>query len=315
MSKNDSNQDDKKTMLDWALDYARRGWKVFPLFHVLKGGGCSCRPRPNHPCKRIGKHPMTKNGVVDATTDEATIRQWWTETPHANIGFATGHNGRVVIDIDDGPKKDKEGKLIGKKKGSESLKALVDANGELPETLTVETGSGGRHYHFLSIHEIKNSASKVAEDIDIRGAGGYVILPPSNHESGGKYRWVTDPAKKIEDIPEWLEKRCLGSSKVDISSDNLQEEVAKDAKRTADEARKFTERQLKILLGKIPPDCDRDTWWQVGAALKKELGDDKGYSIWDEWSKKAKDKYDPKVMPVQWNSFKDEGITGGTIFV
>ena len=27
------------------------------------------------------------------------------------------------------------------------------------------------------------------------------------------------------------------------------------------------------LLNYIPSDCDRDTWWKVGAALKAELGE------------------------------------------
>ena len=27
---------------------------------------------------------------------------------------------------------------------------------------------------------------------------------------------------------------------------------------------------------------DRDTWWQVGAAVKDELGEN-GYDLWDEW--------------------------------
>jgi putative DNA primase/helicase len=110
------------TNLNDALEYARAGMRVFPLFYVLKDGGCSCRPRPGHPCKRIGKHPMTENGVLDAyKATEEDIRRWWTESPHANIGLATGLGGLVVMDIDDGPKRDKAGAVIGQKVGTESL--------------------------------------------------------------------------------------------------------------------------------------------------------------------------------------------------
>lgn len=294
--------------LQCALEYAQQGLRVFPLFYVLKDGSCSCRPRPNHPCKRVGKHPTTKNGVQDATTDEETIRRWWTETPWANIGLATGHNGLIVVDIDDGDLK-KDGKVIGKKTGSASLQALIDQYGPLPKTRTIQTGSGGRHLYFASTQEITNSANRVGQFIDVRGYGGYVILPPSNHESGGRYAILDD--SPVADMPDWLEARCMGS-KVDISGDTLQEEVVADAREKKEAT--LTGDQLVRLLDFIPPDCDRDTWWQVGAALKKELGDKRGFEAWDAWSRKAEDKYDPKVMPVQWNSFTDKGITGGTIF-
>ena len=80
-----------------ALEYASRGWPVFPV-HVPAGGGCSCG---NPGCEHVGKHPRTQHGLLDATTDEATIRQWWTDWPDANIGFATGAaSGIVVLDID-----------------------------------------------------------------------------------------------------------------------------------------------------------------------------------------------------------------------
>src|SRR6266852_3077171 len=95
--------------LDWALEYAGRGWKVFPVFYILKNGGCSCG-KAN--CKRAGKHPMTKNGWHDATNDLDQIRVWWTANRHANIGLATGNGGLIVMDVDSSPKLDKEGKEI-----------------------------------------------------------------------------------------------------------------------------------------------------------------------------------------------------------
>ena len=52
------------------------------------------------PLKPRDKVPATTHGVKDATTDEATIREWWAKTPNANIGFATG-DGIVVVDIDE----------------------------------------------------------------------------------------------------------------------------------------------------------------------------------------------------------------------
>ena len=68
-------------MLEAALGYAAKGWRVFPL-----------KPRE--------KVPATAHGVKDATTDEATIRGWWGTWPDANVGYATGY-GVAVVDIDD----------------------------------------------------------------------------------------------------------------------------------------------------------------------------------------------------------------------
>lgn len=292
--------------LDAALMAAQRGFRVFPLFYIKKDGQCSCRKLN---CKRAGKHPITKNGCQDSTTDEAQIRQWWTEAPYANLGLMTGVDGLVVLDVDDGIKRD----ATGRKTGGASLDALTAQHGPLPPTLTVRTGGGGRHYYFLSIRPIPNSTSKVGPDLDIRGTGGYVILPPSNHSSGGHYEWLTPLDTKIADLPAWLEQLATGSV-VDISEDTLQQEVIEDAQSKGHHRDKpLTPEQWAAVVSKIPADCDRDTWWRVGAALKHELGEERGFEIWDNWSSSAPDKYDSRTSRAQWRSFEDKGITGGSI--
>jgi hypothetical protein len=292
--------------LPFALEYIKRGFKIFPLFYVLKSGGCSCRKVG---CKRVGKHPTTRNGVSDATDDEATVRQWWTESPYANIGLATGHGGLIVVDEDAGTDK----KTGLPKVGPASLRALVEPNAALPDTLIANTGGGGRHLYFLSTKEIKNSQDVVGKHIDVRGYGGYVILPPSNHESGKKYSWKTDISTKIADMPEWFEKLAI-KGEINALDDIDEKQAALLAKHSTANPQNFTPDQLVKLLEFIPADCDRDQWWQIGAALKKELGDDRGWKVWDEWSKKAPEKYDVKTAAVQWHSFVDKGLTGGTIF-
>ena len=104
-------------MLNAALEYAARGWPVFPLV-----------PR--------GKTPLTAHGFKDATTDEAQIRIWWTETPDANIGTPTGLvTRRSVVDEDNKPWKGAT--------GSKTMDALATVYGALPETLSQTTWSGG----------------------------------------------------------------------------------------------------------------------------------------------------------------------------
>lgn len=62
------DRDSDMDLLAAALAYARHGWAVFPL-HTWMGTQCSCG-RPD--CPNPGKHPRTKNGLKDATTDEST---------------------------------------------------------------------------------------------------------------------------------------------------------------------------------------------------------------------------------------------------
>jgi len=161
-------------MLDYALAYARRGWKVFPL--AVKD-----------------KVPLIKhgNGCLSATTDEKQIRYWWTQTPNANIGLATGHSF-FAVDIDP------------KHNGNLWLDSV-----SLPDTIAQHTGSGGTHFLFSGPPDIPNSASKVAPGVDIRGNGGYIVAPPSVHPNGNRYTWIDCedvPAEEPALCPTWLLK-------------------------------------------------------------------------------------------------------------
>jgi hypothetical protein len=285
-----------KTMLDWALEYAAKGFHVFPCHYVLRDG-CSCHKGD---CGRVGKHPITKNGVLDATTDPEQIRRWWAKNKNYNLAIATGHDGLVVIDADTGVD-ERDGRV---KMGPENLAKL----GALPPTLQQRTGSGGFHYFFRSDKPIKNdNKGAVAQDVDVRGKSGYVVVPPSNHKSGGRYEWLNE-GTPIAPMPEWLEALCpheADAPKLDASQDAAPTFDDKDLLKgvTKDEVRK--------LLRVIPAD-DRDTWWKIGAALKTEYGED-GFDIWDEWSRTC-DKYQANVQKVQWQSFRPGEISAGSIF-
>ncbi len=148
--------------------------------------------KPIFPCNRE-KQPITSNGFKAATTDQSVIKGWWGDTPEASIGMATGKVSNLwVLDID-------------LPDGSDSLAKLERTHGDLPDTLIQETGSGGCQLFFEwpgNGTEIRNSASKIGVNLDVRGNGGYVILPPSPHPSGKKYQWI----KSIEPAPapSWL---------------------------------------------------------------------------------------------------------------
>ena len=70
--------------------------------------------------------------------------------------------------------------------------ALVVRYGEqLRQTLTCLTGGGGTHYYFTAPAGIAvvEGANKLGPGVDVKAAGGYVLLPPSIHISGRRYTW------------------------------------------------------------------------------------------------------------------------------
>jgi len=172
-----------------ALAYAERGWPVIPL-HSPSERGCSCGRAD---CESQGKHPRTSHGLKDASREPTTIREWWRRWPDANIGILTGpESGLFVLDIDG-------------KQGEESLVGFSRRGLRLPDTYTVQTGGGGQHAYFVLPEgkDVRNSQSKIAPGLDIRGAGGYVVAPPSLHASGGQYE-INESAIPPAPCPEWL---------------------------------------------------------------------------------------------------------------
>ncbi len=191
-------------LLSAALGYARRGWLVFPL-HSMVNRRCSCG---RDECPSPAKHPRTVHGLKDATTDETTIRDWWEDSTPANIGVCTGRcSGIVVLDIDP------------RHGGDESLWALEDRHGKLPDTVESITGGGGRHIFFAhpgETHRIRNATALAGmPGLDVRGDGGYVVAPPSLHISGERYEWEASSELgevPMAPIPAWLLK-LLGQTK------------------------------------------------------------------------------------------------------
>lgn len=146
-----------------AIELAELGYRIFPL---VPGG----------------KTPLISkasggNGCKDAVSDPTQARVWWTLYPSANIGIATGQ-GIVVIDIDE---KDGRGGLRHWRELCERLKIS-------PQTMFARTPTGGYHLYYATPMHIPNSAGRLAEGVDVRGEGGYVVAPPSPRNIGA-YRW------------------------------------------------------------------------------------------------------------------------------
>lgn len=168
--------------LDFAHSYLQEGFSVLPLYWFdasLKQ--CACG---NAECHSPGKHPigqLVPHGLQDATQATETIENWWKMYPQANVGLATGAaSGLVVVDIDP------------RHGGTGTLKELTKKHGDFTQTFTVKTGGGGLHFYFLHPGgSVKNSSGMLGSGVDVRGDGGYVVAPPSNHTSGGTYEIET----------------------------------------------------------------------------------------------------------------------------
>lgn len=171
--------------LQSALCLADQGFRVIPIVPPSQ-------PSENFSKKSSsnGKAPRIKNWQHDASSDPEQIRKWWTAHPNDGIAILTGH-GFFVLDIDG-------------KEGAESLAALECKHSPLPATRSVKTPRG-RHLYFRCPDNltVQNSVSKIGNHLDVRGANGYAIAPPSLHASGLRYAWLDETAP-IASAPDWL---------------------------------------------------------------------------------------------------------------
>jgi RecA-family ATPase len=175
--------DPQQRMAAHALDYAARGWHVFPA--------------PPGERKSYKSEKYSDGRKWGATTEPEQIEHDFRRWPDANIGIVTGPKSDIwVVDVDT-----KDGHNVD---GIASLRELEEEYGPLPETLMAISPSGSLHYYFNypTSATIKNSESEVADGIDVRADGGMVIAPPSERPGEGKYKWLN--AKAIVDAPGWL---------------------------------------------------------------------------------------------------------------
>jgi bifunctional DNA primase/polymerase-like protein len=153
--------DGGSVILGQALAYAAAGWPVFP-----------CRPDAD-PCPRPEdcpcKAPLTGHGFKDATTGPEQIRAWWARWPAANVAIATGAPGPDVLDVD----------VSAEDSGWAGFNRLKRAGLLIGAHALVRTPRGGLHAYYRGTGQPNGSLARAGHLIDFRGAGGYVLAPPS----------------------------------------------------------------------------------------------------------------------------------------
>lgn len=178
-------------LINYALDYARRGWAVLPLYTV-KNGRCTCG-KPG--CISPGKHPRLNGWQELPPADEETIRRWWRQWPDSNLGIATGaKSGFVVLDVDGD-------------EGEASLAELENRYGRLPATVEQISGSRGRHLLFKYPGAPVKNGVGIAPKLDLRGDRGQIVVEPSIHHTGRTYAWdigAHPDDTEIAELPPWI---------------------------------------------------------------------------------------------------------------
>ena len=161
-----------------ALGYLSRGWSVIPI-----------EPR--------AKRPLVAWLDFDSRCASARdVAGWFARWPQANVGIVTGRvSGLVVIDVD------------ARHGGEASLSRLESEHGTLTSTVEALTGGGGRHLYFA--HPGGRVANRVGllPGLDLRGDGGCVGAPPSEHPSGRRYAWArgrSPDETALAPLPGWL---------------------------------------------------------------------------------------------------------------
>ncbi len=239
-----------------ALDLTRRGARVFP-----------CQPR--------GKVPLATHGCRDASTDEATIRAWWARWPNANVGLATG-NGLLVLDVDP------------RHGGDESLAELA----ELPPTREALTGGGGRHLFYRG--EARCSAGRLGPGLDVRGAGGYVVAPPSVHPSGSLYRWHPSLglAHPVADAPDWLLERLADRPRAAVARSPLT--VPTDLGRCVRRARGW----LQCVPGAVSGQGGHNATFRAALGLVRgfDLPEDVALALLAEWNERCEPPWSEREL-------------------
>ena len=268
-------------LLSAALDYAGRGFAVFPLAVGEKIPLIS---------KEAGGH-----GVLDATTDAAQIRAWWTATPNANIGVAAGRSGLLLVDVDAKDGRD----------GFTSWEVLRAQHAFDDTTPHVWTPNGGKHLWFAAPPgvQLRNTDDELGSGIETKANGKYCVAPPSRLRDGRVYRWderLALGAVPIAPLPPAL-CRLLNPSERAVRPVGRRAAPAAGSLATAQDALRCLDPWT---------DGGYDWWRSILMALHSEHPGPDGLAVAEAWADGCYGEVADK-----WRGFRpDGGITIGTLY-
>lgn len=183
-----------------ALQYARNGWPIFPLWGINAARECAC-PKGKDCTVKPGKHPHIV-GWEKVVIDLAQVEKWWSDWPDSGVALRLDFLTILDVDVHDPDKN-----------GFESLRALEQKYGAVLDTRVKQrTGGGGEHQLFSALEDLK-TAKDFAPGLDLLcDSGHYIVVEPTVHDSGNQYRWLDDlnpltthrAELPVEEPPQWL---------------------------------------------------------------------------------------------------------------
>lgn len=178
---------------DWALMYRACGLQVVPSY--LPG------EHQNWKRPALADWKTLQTELVPQPTFERWYGLGGEHVRRPNMGLLSGQASQniFVIDLDEYKTPDALNWWLG-------VLALENSGLEI-ETWQQVTGGGGRQMFFRAPTEWRAPTNKTPIGVDIRGQGGFAVLPPSQHVSGAAYMWKPGAAPwevEIADAPGWL---------------------------------------------------------------------------------------------------------------
>ena len=188
-------------VLHYAGDY---GMEIFPVWRVVNGA-CACRDGSS--CPSAGKHPVDLRWPEAATSDPERAARWWRPLDAARdqcrptgARWPASGPGWAAVTSSSTSTPTRVSAVT-----SRSPALIAEHDGEyLPDTLAYQTGGGGRQHIMLVPPgiEVRSSASKLGDNLDIKGMNGYGILPPSR-SGKGQYRCSPTSPPTCRRPPGW----------------------------------------------------------------------------------------------------------------
>jgi Bifunctional DNA primase/polymerase, N-terminal/AAA domain/Primase C terminal 2 (PriCT-2) len=258
---------------------------------------------PIFPCNPLDKRPLCAHGFKDATVDPDTIKSWWTQWPNAMIGVPMGpESGVFCVDLDRKENVD----------GVATWNQWISELGEPEPTRQHSTPSTGRHMVYIWEAGIRSiPLNKLGPGIEIKGDGGYIIVPPSRMADGREY-----VGNNLEPVaaPKWLLIKISNYQRHRDLDDMVDKDAGKGTfKEGKDDFFNYpptSEAEIREALSNIPSD-NYDDWYKLGGALRN---DGWPYSLFEEWSRRSK-KFNARECRKKWDGLKNiSDLHIGTIF-
>lgn len=267
------------SLYDDAEEYLSAGLRLIPIHPIIQGK-CACG---NPDCAAGGKHPLRANWQNQRLVDSAIFDVWRDVYQCSSLGWALDQD-HIVIDIDP------------RNGGTESLVELQKDTGVILRDVcnaVIKTGGSGTHYYFRK--EAQNLGWKLPDKykgIDIKQAGGFVIISGSFHASGNYYEWESVDKFDLENLCQLpAEIATLLARGYESHRETMQKEGMGDLTEIAD------------MLTFISADVGYDDWVKLGMAVHHATGGSgDGAKVWDDWSKSG-GSYKNGECDVKWHSF------------